>query len=83
MERNPDLTLTIRKDISFNKGNYTMGKGELVSCSGNISEEEKTSFLKKKWGFKENLYDFIYNSLRHQAKRKAKHKTKMGRPRIS
>lgn len=72
MERNPDLTLTIRKDIRFNKGNYTMGKGELVSCSGNISEEEKTSFLKKKWGFKENLYDFIYNTLRHQAKRKAK-----------
>lgn len=72
MERNPDLTLTIRKDIRFNKGNYTMGKGELVSCSGNISEEEKTSFLKKKWGVKENLYDFIYNTLRHQAKRKAK-----------
>lgn len=49
MERNPDLTLTIRKDIRFNKGNYTMGKGELVSCSGNISEEEKTSFLKRKY----------------------------------
>ena len=39
-----------------------MGKGELVSCSGNISEEEEASFLKKKWGFKENLYDFIYKS---------------------
>lgn len=62
MERNPDLTLTIRKDISFNKGNYTMGKGEVVSCSGKISEEEEISFLKKKWGFKENLYDFIYKS---------------------
>lgn len=50
MEQNPDLTLTIRKDISFNKGNYTMGKGELVSCSGKISKEEEISFLKKKWG---------------------------------
>ncbi len=51
MERNPDLTLTIRKDIRFNKGNYTMGKGELVSCSGNISEEEKTSFSLRKYVF--------------------------------
>lgn len=42
----------------------------------------KNSFLKKKWGFKENLYDFIYNTLRHQAKRKAK-QNKMRRPRIS
>ncbi len=48
-----------------------MGKGELVSCSGKISKEEEISFLKKKWGFKENLYDFIYNTLHHQAKRKA------------
>ena len=82
MERNPDLTLTIRKDIRFNKGNYTRGKENWSHALAISARKKKPHSLRKSGGLKKT-YTISFTTRCAIRPKERPSRTKMRRPRIS
>lgn len=72
MEKNQDLYVEIRSDISCKGGKLFQKSGYVKKCNYNISDAEKQAFVKKATKVVGGYYDGIYNLVRHLKKNNEK-----------
>lgn len=79
MEKYPNFMIGINQDVDFNKGKIKSCNRFISECSNGITDEEKHSFLEKKWKTEENIYDEIYRTVRklYKEQKKANKKDKL------